>query len=430
MTPPENTYLAGAGISSETASNAAVATEHEPHIHPGPHRSDPLPASPRRGMPASFWLLIVVLAILLGAAVVFGILSRGAAEHQLEHKAVTSAIPTINVTHPAVSRLSPEVALPGNAQAWVDTPIYSRSDGYLKSWTYDIGARVKKGDLMAVIETPELDQQLQVAQAQLKSSQANLDLANITSNRYQNLLKSNSVSKQETDQAMGDAAAKQAAVEASEAAVRRLQQLQSFERIYAPFDGIVTVRNTDIGQLVQGGSSNALFHLAAIGTIRVFVPVPETYADDVKDGATATLTLDEYPGKIFPAQVARNSHQIDANTRTLNVEVDAPNPDGMLLPGAYVFVHFKVPDHGESLTIPSNTLIFRAQGPQVAVVRDNRVQLVPVKIAHDGGAVLEITGTLKGSDQIIVDPSDSIESGQQVKVAEKKPSTPAKAGTE
>ena len=285
------------------------------------HAAPPAIEHPKRGLPALVWLALLIIAALIAAVVVLGILWRSAAEKKLAATAKAASIPTVSVTHPYAAHLSPELSLPGNAQAYVETPIYSRTDGYLKSWYFDIGARVKTGQLMAVIETPELDEQLQVAQAQLKSSQANLDLANITSVRYQNLLKSNSVSKQETDQALSDAKAKQAAVEASNASVRRLQQLQSFERVYAPFDGIVTERNTDVGQLIQGGSSpHSLFHLAAIGTIRVFVPVPESYSGAVRDGGTATLTLDEYPGQDFFGTITRNSSAIDPASRTLNVE--------------------------------------------------------------------------------------------------------------
>jgi len=375
----------------------------------------PKMAPPKRGLPGIVWLGLLVIAAVIAGVVLMGILSRAAAEKKLEDTARAASIPTVSVTHPLAARLSPELSLPGNAQAYVETPIYSRTDGYLKSWNFDIGARVKTGQLMAVIETPELDEQLQVAQAQLKSSQANLDLANITSVRYQNLLKSNSVSKQETDQALSDAKAKQAAVEASNAAVRRLQQLQSFERVYAPFDGIVTERNTDVGQLIQGGSSpHSLFHLAAIGTIRVFVPVPEAYAGAVRDGGTATLTLDEYPGRVFTGQIARNSNTIDPSSRTLNVEVDVANPKAEILPGAYVFVHFKVPDQIQGLTLPSNALIFRSAGLQVGVVKDGRVKLVPVTISNDGGAMIEISAGLTAADLVVLDPSDSLSTGQQV----------------
>jgi RND family efflux transporter MFP subunit len=273
---------------------------------------------------------------------------------------------------------------------------------------------------MAQIETPEVDQQLQVAQADLKSAQANLDLANTTSARYQNLLKTNSVSKQETDVAMSDAAAKQAAVDASMANVRRLEQLQSFEKVYAPFDGIVTARNTDIGRLISAGQNTTpqeLFHLAAIGKIRVYVAVPEAYSAAIKDGGKATLTLDEYPGKSFEGTIARNSNAIDQSSRTLNVEVDIDNPRGELLPGAYVFVHFKVPEHAASLMLPSNTLLFRSEGLRVGVVRDGRVQLVPVKIGRDAGATVEIASGLTSNDAVILDPSDSLASGQEVQIA-------------
>jgi RND family efflux transporter MFP subunit len=271
---------------------------------------------------------------------------------------------------------------------------------------------------------------LQVAEADLKASQANLDLANITSGRYQNLLKSNSVSKQETDQAIGNAAAKQAAVEASMAAVRRLQQLQSFEKIYAPFDGIVTARNTDVGDLIvagqegTGGNARELFHLASIERLRVFVPVPESDMAAIHDGEHAFLTSDAYPGRTFDGVIARNANAVDPASRTLNVEVDVNNADRTLLPGAYVFVHFKLPNEGQYLTIPSNTLIFRSQGLQVGVVRQSggvdRAQLVRVTIAHDGGALVEISSGLTPNDAIILDPSDSLANGQQVRIANSK----------
>jgi RND family efflux transporter MFP subunit len=286
---------------------------------------------------------------------------------------------------------------------------------------------------MAQIETPEVDQQLQVAQADLKSAQANLDLANTTSARYQNLLKTNSVSKQETDVAMSDAAAKKAAVDASMANVRRLEQLQSFEKVYAPFDGIVTARNTDVGRLISAGQNTTpqeLFHLAAIGKIRVYVAVPQAYAAAAKDGGKATLTLDEYAGRSFEGTITRNSNAIDQASRTLNVEVDVDNPKGELLPGAYVFVHIKVPEHASSLMIPSNTLLFRSEGLRVGVVRDGRVQLVPVKIGRDAGASVEIASGLTPNDAVILDPSDSLTSGQEVQIANRvnQPATATKAG--
>ena len=383
------------------------------------------------------WIGMAVVAVIVAAVVIFGIMIRRGAERTLEKETTASAIPSVNVVYPTPSTLSSEIALPGNTQAYMDTPIYSRTNGYLKSWYFDIGAHVRKGQLMAQIETPEVDQQLQVAQADLKSAQANLDLANTTSTRYQNLLKTNSVSKQETDVAMSDASAKKAAVDASMANVRRLEQLQSFEMVYVPFDGIVTARNTDVGRLISAGQNTTpqeLFHLAAIGKLRVYVAVPEAYSSAVKDGGKATLTLDEYPGKIFEGTIARNSNAIDQSTRTLNVEVDVDNPKGELLPGAYAFVHFKVPEHAASLMIPSNTLLFRSEGLRVGIVRDGRVQLVPVKIGKDAGATVEVASGLTANDAVILDPSDSLASGQQVQIAKRvdEPATPSqkKAGVQ
>ena len=394
-------------------------------------QSDPMADEPK--LTRTSWIGMVIVALIVAGVVVFGVKARRGSEQALEKETAVSAIPSVNIVYPAPSSLSAEIALPGNTQAFTDTPIYSRTNGYLKSWYFDIGAHVRKGQLMAVIETPEIDQQLQVAQADLKSAQANLDLANTTSARYVNLLKTNSVSKQETDVAVSDAAAKKAAVDAAMANVRRLEQLQSFENVYAPFDGIVTARNTDIGRLISAGQNTTpqeLFHLAAIGKIRVYVAVPEAYSSAIKVGGKAALTLDEYPGRSFEGTIARNSNAIDQATRTLNVEVDVDNPNGELLPGAYVFVHFKIPDHVANLMIPSNTLLFRSEGLRVGVVHNGRVQLVPVKIGKDAGATVEIASGLTANDAVILDPSDSLASGQQVEIANRTnaPATEMKAG--
>jgi RND family efflux transporter MFP subunit len=323
---------------------------------------------------------------------------------------------------PGIPPAARAMELPGNTQAFVDTPIYARTSGYLKSWYFDIGAHVTKGQLMATIETPELDEQLQVARADLKSAQADLNLANTTSERYQNLLKSDSVSKQETDVAVSGASAKRAAVEAAEANVRRLAQLQSFEKIYAPYTGVVTVRNTDIGDLIDSGSSatsntaKELFRVASTNQLRVFVAIPEFYAPDIHNGDKATLTLDEYPGQGFVGTVTRNSGTIDSGSRTLNVEVDVDNKSGKLLPGAYVFVHFKIPTQAQLLSIPANAVLFRSQGMQVAVVKDGKVHLQHVTIGKDNGKTLEIASGVQASDTIIVDPSDSIAEGAPVQI--------------
>ena len=440
--PSLDPSLPGAGLSSDSPAESSsamrdgyTATQTSVADAPGDRldahtAADPSPV--RRGVPRVVWLVLAVIAILLAAAIVFGILRRAHAEHELESNVVESSIPTVKVIYPAGGHVSSELTFPGSTQAYTDTPIYSRTNGYLKQWFFDIGAHVRRGQLMATIKTPEVDQQLQVAQADLKSAQANLNLAKTTAARYVALLKSNSVSKQETDEATGAELSRDAAVEAAEAQTRRLQQLQSFERIYAPFDGIVTARNTDVGALIvagqegagNGAASRELFHLAAIDRVRVFVSVPEADTASIQDGAHVTLTSDSLPGRVFDGVIARNANAVDPSTRTLNVEVDVPNPKADLLPGAYVFVHFKLPAQGNTLTIPSNTLIFRAQGLRVAVVRrqsgKNVVDMVPVTIARDNGALVEIASGLTSSDAVITDPSDSLTAGQQVNLSSPK----------
>lgn len=372
------------------------------------------------GIPSGLRTVVFVIALVLLAGIVYRLVQRVHDEHHLEAVTEANGIPYVNVTTPSQVSAASEIALPGNTQAFDDTPIYSRTNGYLKQWFVDIGAHVKRGQLMATIETPEVDEQLAVARADLQSAKADLDLANVTSARYQNLLKSDSVSKQETDVAVSGAAAKRAAYEAAQANVRRLEQLQSFEKIYAPYDGIVTQRNTDIGALINAGSSTTsntgkeLFHIASVKTLRVFVSVPEIYAPSIRNGDKATLTLDEYPGQVFTGTVERNSSAIDQNTRTLNVEVDVNNAADKLLPGAYVFVHFKLPVGMRALSIPSNTLLFRAQGLQVGIVRDGRVHLQNITIAHDNGRTVDVASGLSPDDQIILDPSDSISEGERV----------------
>ncbi len=316
------------------------------------------------------------------------------------------------------------MSLPGTTEAFIDTPIFARTNGYLKQWYFDIGAHVQQGQLLAVIETPELDQQLDQAQANLKTAQANERLAEITATRWQNLLKTDSVSKQETDQAVQDLSARQATVDSMTADVQRLEQLQSYEKVYAPFSGVITARNTDIGALINAGAGGApqeLFHMAAINRLRIFVAVPEVDAEAAQNGAKATLTLDEFPGETFQGTIVRNSDAIDLNSRTLNVEVDIDNRDGRIRPGAYVFVHLKIPDKSKnaaaSLTIPANTLLFRSEGLRVGVVRGDQAELVPITIGRDYGSTVEVINGLKPMDQVIVNPSDSLTTGTPVRIA-------------
>jgi RND family efflux transporter MFP subunit len=358
-------------------------------------------------------------AAALGVGIRGGIHVRAAASEALARATAQAATPLVRVVHPTPAAPLQEIVLPGNTQAFTDSPIYARTSGYLTRWYFDIGARVKKGEMLAEIETPEIDQQLQQAQAQFETAQANYDLAKTTAERWQSLLKTNSVSKQETDQAIANMAAQKAVVDSNSANVRRLQQLQSFEKVYAPFDGVITARNTDIGALIDAGSSaqgKELFHLAAIATVRVFVPVPEVYLNAAQTGAAATLTLGEYPGRVFLGRLVRNASAIDPASRTLLVEVDVNNSDGLLLPGAYVSVHLKLQAMTRSVTVPANTLLFRREGLRVGVVRDERVNLTPVTIGRDYGATVEIVSGLGARDSIILDPSDSLVNGATVRL--------------
>jgi RND family efflux transporter MFP subunit len=366
--------------------------------------------------------IVVILALILAFVIVHGVGTRVQAEETLTKETDAAAIPSVTIIHPTPGSPSEEVVLPGNAQAFVDTPIFARTSGYLKAWHADIGAHVHQGDLLAEIETPELDQQLQQAEADLNSARATLDIAEITNTRWQKLVAKQAVSVQEADQAKSDLVNKRALVSGGEANVRRLKQLQSFEKVTAPFDGVITARNTDIGALIDAGSSGTpkeLFHLASIQQLRIFTAVPEIYAASVLNGGKVSLTADAFPGQTFIGTIVRNSNSIDQSTRTLNVEVDVDNANGRLLPGAYIFVHLKTPGTSHSVTIPSNTLLFRSEGLRVGVVRDGHVQLLPVTIGHDFGNSVEVISGLSVKDSIVIDPSDSLTNGEQVEVKEK-----------
>jgi RND family efflux transporter MFP subunit len=378
--------------------------------------------SPERPQYYRFLLAALVTLALLAVAIDFGIRSRVADASTLAHATEESAIPIVNVVHPKRGAPTSEIVLPGGAQAFVDAPIFARTNGYLKKWYFDIGARVKQGELLAEIETPEVDQQLEQALSDLETAKANLGLAITTADRWKALLEEDSVSKQETDQAVSNLQAQKATVASNAANVHRLQELQSFEKVYAPFDGIITARNTDVGALINAGAATTpgkeLFHLAAIHTLRVFVSVPEVYSRAAIPGAIATLTLDEFPGQVFRGTLARNANAIDPIARTLLVEVDVDNPAGQLLPGAYMSVHLKLPEQIRSVTTPANTLLFRAEGLRVGVVKNNHVALIPVKIGRDYGDTVEVLSGLQSTDAIIVDPSDSLINGAQVQAKE------------
>jgi RND family efflux transporter MFP subunit len=375
---------------------------------------------PRRKLGPGFIVAGVLAIVVLGILIAIGILSRVHAEATLATVSQQDAVLSVAVTTPVAGAAAQEITLPANTQAFIDTPIYARTSGYLRKWYADIGTHVHTGELLAVIETPELDQQVKQAQSDLATAQSNEQIAQITAQRWTKLLAKNAVSKQETDQAMSDLRGRQSALEAAQANVMRLQQLQGFERIYAPFDGVITARNIDIGSLIQAGDSNSpraeLFHMASTDKLRLFVPVPEVYTNQVRNGSHVVVTSDAVPGEKFTGTIARNSDAIDLSSRTLNVEVDVVNSEHKLLPGQYAFIHLPIPPSASSMTLPSGALLFRGEGLRVGVVRDGRVRLLPVEVGHDYGASVEITSGLAAHDQVILNPPDSLADGERVKV--------------
>jgi len=366
------------------------------------------------------WWLILIAAITAAGLVIGAILPRIQARANLRRETNEMAVPTVAVVKPKRTAPASELVLPANVQAFVDSPIYARTNGYLRRWYADIGAHVKAGQLLAEIETPEVDQQLMQARADLGTAQANLRLSQITAERYTGLPKTDSVSKQEADNAEGDYAAKKAALESAQANVKRLEELQSFEKIYAPFDGIITARNTDIGALIDSGSSGGtrteLFHIAQPGKLRVYVNVPEAYSQSAKPGLKAALTVPEYPGQRFEGTLVRNADAIDQSTRTLLVEIDVNNPTGRLLSGAYAEVHFHLPTASGSFILPVNALLFRSEGLRVATVNKGHAELKPITIGHDFGSEVEVVAGLDGTESIVVNPPDSLVSGEAVRV--------------
>jgi RND family efflux transporter MFP subunit len=397
-------------MQSQTQSKALP---HEPptlSVVKAPHRS-------KRG-----WLIAGAILLVFAGIFVYGILARLGEQNTVRAETAQMAVPSVSVISPQRSASSQDIVLPGNVQPFVSAPIYSRTNGYLRRWYADIGAHVRKGQLLAEIETPEVDQQLLQSRSNLSTAQANLKLAEITMNRYQGLLVTHAVAQQDADNAVGTYNANKAIVEANQANVKQLEALQSFEKIYAPFDGIVTARNTDIGDLINSGNSGNiktdLFHISQPGKLRVYVNVPEQYSQATTPGLTAELTLAEFPGRRFQGKLVRTSNAINFATRTLTAEIDLDNPGGELLSGSYTEVHLKVPGQTSSYLVPVSTLIFRSQGLQLAVVKDGSVLLTPVTPGHDFGDQIEIVSGLKGDESVIISPPDSIVSGQKVQVVQ------------
>jgi multidrug efflux system membrane fusion protein len=386
-------------------------------VRPDNDRSPDLsPAPARRG---KILIGAVLLVLITAGAVTF--LNRRSESNALAKETEAVSVPTVAVVQPQSEAGSDELVLPGNLQAFEESPIFARTNGYLLRWYKDIGSKIQKGELLAAIDTPEIDQELSQARASREQVKAALGLAKISADRWANLLKSDSVSQQEADQQASGYQQALANLAAGDANVRRLEQLESFKNVYAPFSGVLTRRNVDPGALINSGAGAAgkeLFVISRVDPLRVYASVPQAYATNMKTGMKANVTLQEFPGQKFMGTVARTADAIDPATRTLNTEVDVPNKDGKLLPGSFGQVHFATGTSVSGITIPVNAMLFRAEGPRVAVVdKDSRVHLRPISIGRDFGATLEILGGLDVTDQIIINPSDSLDEGQQVHVA-------------
>jgi RND family efflux transporter MFP subunit len=384
----------------------------------------PSPAAARSPYRRYLWA-VVALALLLA---VWGILSRLSARNALDREAREAAIPTVITTRPRSGPAADTLVLPGSVQAYYEAPIYARTSGYLKTWYTDIGAAVRKGQLLAEIDAPEVDQQLRQAEADLGTARANYDLARTTNQRWQGLLATESVSQQDADQRAGDAAAKAAAQASAAANVARLRELEGFKRVVAPFNGVVTQRNTDVGALINAGQTpgSALFRVADTHRLRIYVQVPQPYAAQISTGMSAALEFTDHPGQHYSATVASTAHALDAVSRTLQVELQIDNSRGELLPGSYVQVTFTMPPSPGTLRVPVNTVIFRGKSPQVATIDDSHhVRLRDITEGRDFGTEIEVLAGIGPSDTLVVNPPDSISDGAQVRI---QPAQPQQSG--
>ena len=384
--------------------------------------------SPSPGTKVTRVFVLLLIVVIVAMVVIWGISSRREANAQLSQETKDLAIATVSVIHPKAGAPVQEIVLPGDMQPFTDAPIFARTNGYLKKWYADIGANVKAGQLLAEIDSPEVDQQLQSARADLATAQANLNLAEVTATRYKDLRKTDSVSQQDVDNASGNFEARRTTAESAQSNVKRLQDMQSFEKVYAPFDGVITARNTDVGQLIDsgssGGTSRELFHIAAVNPLRVYINVPQFDSPQIRPGLRADLVLAEFPGRQFHGSVVRSSGAIDSTTRTLLTEVDVDNSARLLKPGGYVEVHLKLPSPVTTLTLPVNAIIFKSVGLQVATVKDGKtIALIPVTPGRDFGTDIEVVAGLKGDDWVVLNPSDSLTNGAVVRPME----TPAPA---
>jgi RND family efflux transporter MFP subunit len=380
------------------------------------------PAHERAKHRRSQWWILLLAVVTAVVIVIAGILPRIQARTALRKETAEMAVPAVVVIQPKRSAPAQEIILPASVQAFADAPIYARTNGYLKKWYVDIGGHVKAGQLLAEIDTPEVTQQLRQSLADLATAQANLNLSKITADRFSGLLKTDSVSKQESDNAAGDFEAKKANLQSAQANVKRLQELQAFQKIYAPFAGVITARNTDVGALIDSGSSGGvrteLFHIVQPDKLRVYVSVPQVYSQAAKPGLTADLTLSEFPGRPFQGKLVRTANAIDPTSRTLLVEIAVDNPTGQLFTGSYAEVHLKLPTAASAFILPVNTLLFRSEGLRVAAVGDDqKVELKQITLGHDYGSEIEVIAGLNGNEKIIVNPPDSVTTGETVRIA-------------
>ncbi|GAC1304247.1 MAG: efflux RND transporter periplasmic adaptor subunit [Steroidobacteraceae bacterium] len=368
-----------------------------------------------------FVLLVLVLIALVLAA--WGIVTRTHMRSEVSAQTASDAELTVITAKPAMSDAGYELVLPGTVSAYIEAPIHARTSGYVKAWYTDIGTQVRKGQLLAELETPEVDRQLQQAKADLETAQANLNLSLSTNERWRRLLATKSVSKQDAEEKAGDAAAKTAAAASARANVQRLAQLENFKHVQAPFTGVVTARNTDVGNLINAGeSANAeLFRVADTHRLRIFVQVPEAFALETKRGLKAELQFAEHPGETFATETVRTSESLDPSGRTLQVELQLDNSRGEILPGAYTEVHLKLPSSVKSMRLPSNTVLFRAAGLQVATVREGKIKLKNITQGRDFGKTIEVLGGLDANDDVIVNPPDSAFDGTPVRIGRPPP---------
>jgi membrane fusion protein, multidrug efflux system len=405
----------------------AAMEQHSRHQPPTIQRPPEVPPAPPRR--ALVMVGLALLVLLVGGAIT--LIGRSSHNRALAMETERETIPTVAVVHPLSEKPDEELILPGSLLAYENSPIYARTSGYLVRWYKDIGSRVNEGELLATIDTPEVDQELNQSRAARQQILAQLDLARISSERWENLRKTDSVSAEEADTQTSAYKQAQANLAAADANVHRLEQLEGFKKVYAPFSGVITKRNVDPGALINAGTGAAgtgaaatgtagfeLFDIARIDPLRVYTSVPQAYAPYIRTGEQTYITLQEFPGEKFKARVARTADAIDLNTRTLLTEVDVPNQNGRLLPGSFGEVHFAVGSNVDKVTVPVNAMLFRAQGPQVAIVGpDKKIQLRQISIGKDYGTTLEIIAGVSVNDQVVINPPDSLESGQEVNVA-------------